>query len=177
MSLLETLMNRRSIRKYTDEPIPEEKLNAILQAGLLAPSSRGLYPVEFILVRDKKTLARLSKCKSGGAFMLRCADAAIVVIGDAEKSDVWVEDCSIAMTLMHAQAAELGIGSCWIQIRKRTTTNEWEIIDSERAVRRLLGIPEEYGVLAVLSLGNPAEEKDAYPLPEVTGEKIHREGF
>lgn len=53
--------------------------------------------------------------------MLADADAAIIVIGDTEKSDAWIEDCSIAMILMQLEATELGIGSCWVQCRGRTT--------------------------------------------------------
>lgn len=87
MELLKLLQVRRSIRKYKDEAIPEDKLTNIVRAGLLAPSSRGIYPVEFVVVRDKNALERLSESKAGGATMLKNAGAAVVVIGDAAKSD------------------------------------------------------------------------------------------
>lgn len=84
MELLELLQKRRSIRKYTGEHIPEDKLERILQAGLLASSSRAIYPVEFVVTRDKEKLRELSKCKVSSAAMLADADAAIIVIGDTE---------------------------------------------------------------------------------------------
>lgn len=97
MELLKLLQSRRSIRKYTDEHISDETLEKILLAGLLAPSSRAIYPVELVAVRDKEMLRGLSECKAAGAAMLKNADAAIVVIGDTAKSDAWIEDCSITM--------------------------------------------------------------------------------
>ena len=155
MELLKLLQVRRSIRKYKDEAIPEDKLTNIVRAGLLAPSSRGIYPVEFVVVRDKNALERLSESKAGGATMLKNAGAAVVVIGDAAKSDAWIEDCSIAMTLMQLEATEQGIGSCWVQCRGRQTPDG---ASTEDYIRTLLNIPKNYGVLAMLSLGI-ADEK------------------
>ena len=114
MELSEIMFNRRSIRKYTDKEISEEDIKSILKAGLLAPSSRNLHPVEMIVVRDKAMLDSLSRAKTAGAGMLREASRAIVVIGDHDRSDVWVEDCSIVMTYMLLKATALGLGSLWI---------------------------------------------------------------
>ena len=98
MELLDIMRNRRSIRKYTEEDIPEESLTKVLQAGLLAESGKAIRPWEFIVVRDRAMLDELSGCREGGVAMLKEAKCAIVVIGDADKQDVWVEDCSVAMT-------------------------------------------------------------------------------
>ena len=100
MELMDTILKRRSIRKYTGEDIPEETLRQILQAGLLAPTSRNLKPREFYVVKDKDTLRKLSAAKSAGGGMLAQCSAAIAVFGDSEKADTWVEDCSIAMSFM-----------------------------------------------------------------------------
>lgn len=172
MELLELLQKRRSIRRYKDEAISEGKLNNILRAGLLAPSGRGIYPAEFVLVKDKSRLAVLSKSKAGGAAMLKDAGAAIVVIGDTAKSDTWVEDCSIAMTLMQLEATEQGVGSCWVQCRGRLTP---EGTDTEERIKAFLGIPESYGVLAILSLGIADEEPEPRRLPDLECEKLHFE--
>ena len=112
MKLLEIMQNRRSVRKYTGESIADEKMEEILQAGLLSASSRAFRPWEFIVVRDKEMLDKMASCRDGAANMLKGADAAIVVIADGEKSDVWIEDCSIVMSNMHLMADSLGIGSC-----------------------------------------------------------------
>ena len=172
MELLELLQKRRSIRKYTGEDISGEKLEKILQAGLLSPSSRAIYPVEFVAVRDKDTLRMLSQCKVGSAELLKGANAAVVVIGDMAKSDAWIEDCSIAMTLMQLEATEQGIGSCWVQCRGRLTPDG---ASTEEYIRELLGIPECFGVLAILSLGITAETPNARELPAVkSNSKIYR---
>lgn len=165
MELLEILQKRRSVRKYTAENISQDKLEKILQAGLLAPSSRAIYPVELVAVRDKEMLSKLSECKAAGATMLKNADVAIVVVGDTAKSDAWIEDCSITMTLMMLEATEQGVGSCWVQCRGRRTS---EGTSTEKCVRSLLDIPDNFGVLAILSLGMPAENPDARTLPDIS---------
>ena len=113
MELMDTILKRRSIRRYTGEDIPEETLQKILQAGLLAPTSRNLKPWEFYVVRDRETLRKLSMVKNAGGGMLAECSAAIAVFGDSERADTWVEDCSIAMSFMMLMAAEQGVGSCW----------------------------------------------------------------
>ena len=164
MELLKLLQSRRSIRKYAGERISDETLEKILLAGLLAPSSRAIYPVELVAVRDKEMLSKLSECKAAGAAMLKNADAAIVVVGDTAKSDAWIEDCSITMTLMMLEATEQGVGNCWVQCRGRQTA---EGTSTEERIRSLLDIPDNFGVLAILSLGMPAEELAPRELPDI----------
>lgn len=175
MDLLEIMKKRRSIRRYTGEKIPEEKLEMILQAGLLSASGRAIRPWEFIVVQDKETLQYLSECRIGSAKMLQGADCAIVVIADSEKTDVWIEDCSIAMAQMHLMADSLGVGSCWIQGRLR----EAEGKTTEEYVREKLEFPESFRLEAILSLGIPEAEAKAkaHELGELLTEKIHREKF
>ena len=91
MSLLEMLQKRHSIRKYTDANISDQDLQTILQAGLLSASGRAARPWEFIVVRNKETLQKMSESRVGAAKMLANANAAIVVIADESKTDVWVE--------------------------------------------------------------------------------------
>ena len=164
MELLKLLQSRRSIRKYAGERISDETLEKILLAGLLAPSSRAIYPVELVAVRDKEMLRKLSECKAAGAAMLKDADAAIVVIGDTAKSDAWIEDCSITMTLMMLEATEQGVGNCWVQCRGRQTS---EGTSTGERIKSLLDIPDNFGVLAILSLGMPAEELAPRELPDI----------
>ena len=111
MELLELMKHRHSIRKYTDERIRTDNLEKILQAGMLSATGRNKRPWEFIVVREKSMLTQLANSKTAGAQMLSKADTAIVVIADPEKTDTWIEDCSIAMANMHLMAHSLGIGS------------------------------------------------------------------
>lgn len=111
MDLLEVMRKRRSIRKYTGEKIPEKAIDRILKAGLLSPSGRGVRPWEFIVVRDRDMLKEMSECRVGAAKMLEGADCAIVVLGDEEKTDVWVEDW-LHCHVEHAfDGGQLGVGA------------------------------------------------------------------
>lgn len=172
--LLSMMQARRSVRKYTGEPVPEEALEKILQAGLLAPSGRAIRPWELIVVRDGAMLDRMAGSRSHGAGMLAGADTAIVVVGDADKTDVWTEDCSIVMTQMHLMADVLGVGSCWIQGRLREASDGRT---TEAYLRELLGFPENYRLEAILSLGMPDGHPEPRKLEELPIEKIHREKF
>ena len=117
----------------------------------------GKKPVECIVVQDRETIARLKTYKKHGTTPLETAPLAIVLLGDREKSDTWVEDASIAATLIQLEVVKLGLGSTWIQLRLR----EGDSGPSEDAFRKELGIPERYGVLNVVAIGHKAEEKAA----------------
>ena len=112
MELLTYFQNRRSVRSYTGEPVPKEALAQILQAGMLSASGKALRPWEFIIVRERPVLDALAGCRGAASQMLREASCAIVVLGDETRSDVWVEDCAVAMANMHLMADGLGLGSC-----------------------------------------------------------------
>lgn len=174
MELLNLLQKRRSVRQYTGEHIPEEKIERILQAGLLAMSGRGVKPWEFIVVRDKDVLRKMVAIRDAGANMLAGADAAIVVLADETKTDVWTEDASIAMAYMHLMAANIGLGSCWVQGRlRKAATGE----TTEEALRQLLGFPEKLRLEAVLSLGEASQNLEAHSLEELLLERIHYEKY
>lgn len=174
MGLLDIMQKRRSVRTYTGEPVSEEKVTSILQAGLLSASGKAIRPWEFIVVRNKETLAAMAECRVAGSKMLSAADCAIVVLGDEEKSDVWVEDCSVAMANMHLMADSLGVGSCWIQGRLREAPGERT---TEEYLRELLKFPENFRLEAILSLGMPKNHPEAYELEKLSMEKVHREVF
>jgi nitroreductase len=169
--MMETFLNRRSVRSYTGEAVPMEKLNTIIMAGLSSASSRAIRPWDLIVVRDKDKLIEMSGCRlKGSSRMLAGADAAIVVVGDEERSDVWIEDCSVVMANMHLIASALGVGSCWIQGRDR------EAVDGETTedfLRRILQFPSESRLLAILSLGMPDEELPARTPESLPFNKVH----
>jgi len=174
MDLLEIMRKRRSVRRYTGEPIPEETVTKILQAGLLSPSGHNKKPWEFVVVQDKEMLSLLSRSRVGSAKMLEGAACAIVVFGDNELTDVWAEDCSIAMYGMHLMADFLGVGSCWIQGRCRDAENG---SSADAYVRELLHVPEQYRLEAILSLGMRENHPKAHELDELLWDKVHRETF
>lgn len=174
MELMKLLQHRHSVRSYTGEPVPEEALNQVLEAGLISASSRSLCPWEFIVVRDRGTLEQMSRCRAGGAGMLAGADCAVVVVADEARCDVWIEDCSIAMSNMHLMADAMGLGSCWIQGRLRKAPDGR---DTEESLRDLLHFPQGYRLEAILSLGMPAAHAAPRSLDTLDRSKIHREQF
>lgn len=174
MDFLHLLLTRRSIRKYTQDPIPKEKLEAVVTAGIIGPSSRARRPWDLVVVQDPATLEALSHCRQGSAKMLAGAKAAVVVFADTTKTDVWPEDCSIAMLNMHLTAHALGLGSCWIQGRLRQAEDGGS---TEESCRKLLSVPDHYALEAILSLGIPADHPPAHTLEELDRSKIHYETF
>ena len=116
----------------------------------------------------------MSECREGAAKMLVNASAAIVVVTDKTKSDVWVEDCSIVMSNMHLMADSLGLGSCWIQGRMRNTADGQT---TEAYLRKLLGYPDEFGLEAILSLGVPATHAPRRELSDLPMSKVHFESY
>jgi len=172
--MIELLRTRRSIRKFTAEKVSAESLETLVEAALRAPSSRGLNPWEFILVDDRELLLKLSVAKQHGAEFLKGAPLGIVVCADSNRSDVWVEDCSIAAIIIQLTAVSLGLGSCWAQMRNRMHDAEQT---SEAYIQKLLGLPEHVKVEAIIGIGHPAETKDPVPAAKLQQEKIRHNGW
>lgn len=163
-------VTRHSIRKYTSEPLEAEDVQLILEAALLAPTSKSSRSWQFVVVDDRDMLARLAECKPAGAAPIARCPMSVVVLGDPAKSDPWIEDASIAAEFMQLQAADLGLGSCWIQVRGRQTADGlW----SEDYVRRLLEIPEELQVLCIMTFGHKDEERRPVDTSKLLWEKVH----
>lgn len=173
MDLLETMLGRRSVRAYTDEPVTEDDLEKILDAGMLAPSGKGIRPWHFIVVTDPAHIKALIGCRKGGPKMLETATAAICVLGDTTKSDTCIEDSSVVLDQMHLMAGTLGLGSCWLQVRLRPS--EEEGTSTEEFLRQRLGFPEEMELEAMLVLGHPAQKPAAHTLEELPQGRVHRE--
>ncbi len=155
-SMLELMRKRRSIRKFKKDGIAQAAIDDLKEAVLLSPSSRGKRPWKFFFVQDAGVIAKLSCCKESGSAFLKDAPLAVVVCCDESLSDVWIEDCSIAATIVHLTAESLGLGSCWIQVRNRRYNAE---STSEDYVRKILGIDIPVRVLAIIAIGIPDEVK------------------
>lgn len=174
VDVLAALHHRRSVRKYTGERIPDEKIERVLEAGLLAASGRGLRPWELVVVRERATLDTLAQCRAAGSQMLAGADAAVAVVADPAVADTWIEDCSIVMANMHLTADALGLGSCWIQGRMRDASDGRSTRDY---VADALGLPAGYEIEAILSLGMPETHPEPRTIDDALRAKVHRERF
>lgn len=162
---VDAIFSRRSIRKYTEEPVKEESMKTLLEAGMAAPSSNNRKPWHFVVVRDRETLRRLAEAHPHGK-MLGGAAAAIAVCGDTELSPVyWVQDCSAATENILIAVAALGLGAVWLGCHPRE--------ERVAPIKEILGIPESVGVLSLIALGHPAEQKS--PRTQYDELQIHRE--
>lgn len=174
-SMYKLLQVRRSYRKFLETPVEKEKQDALLRNALMSPAGKSLNPWEFIVVTDKQTQEKMSKCKPFGAAFVAEAPLSIVVIADTEKSDVWIEDCSIAAFNLQLSAEDMGLGSCWCQIRKRTGVEE--DTTAENYIKELLEIPEKYAVECIISIGYKGMERKPFNEDKLQFEKIHTEKF
>ncbi|GHV58157.1 NAD(P)H nitroreductase [Bacteroidia bacterium] len=166
----ELITTRRSVRQYTDEPLLPAEVEQIMRSALLSPSSKNSRSWQFVLVEDKEMLKKLSLCKSSGAIPLENCAVAIVVMTDPLQSEAYIEDSSIAATYIQLQVEDLGLGSCWIQIRGRETADGY---DSEQYVRDLLDIPLQLSVGCIIAIGRKARESKPHDEEKLQWEKLH----
>ena len=150
------VQNRRSHRKFTQEEINGEDLRLILRAALMSPTSKNQRNWQFVVVDDPVLLEKLSDAKELGAAFIKGAPVAVVVVGNTTENDCWIEDCSIASISMQYQAEELGIGSCWAQMRGRGLNDGTSADD---VIRGLLNMPADLSVLCVIAFGHKADER------------------
>lgn len=169
-SFHELVMNRRSIRKYTDEPISGDDVKTILEAALMAPSSKRSMPWEFVVVEDREKLAEMAKCRALGTLPLTRCPLAILVTASSEVSDAWVEDGSIAAVFMQLQATDLGLGSCWVQVRNRFDESGEP---AENIIRSIIDIPDEQHILCAIAIGHKDEERKPLDPEKCLWEKVH----
>lgn len=164
------IKRRRSTRKFTSQLLKPEQVELILKAALMAPSSKGKSSWQFVVVEDKEMLLKLSHSKThGSAFLEGCA-LAVVVLGSVMESDVWVEDAAVASIYMQLQAEDLGLGSCWCQIRNRQTEDG---TDASQYVRELLDIPYQLEVVSIIGFGYKGQERKPFDESRLQWEKIH----
>ena len=161
MDALEAIRRRRSVRKYTGDPIPREHLEIIVDAGRLAASGSNNQPWDFVVVTDR---AMIDQLKIASQWMEQ-AGAIIAVVLDPE-SRWWLEDGSAAVENMLIAATALGYGSCWL---------EGYTLPREEEFKTLLGVPREKRLLTLVPIGVPVEwpTQDKKPLSQV----IHWETY
>jgi len=163
MDIKEIIRKRYSCRSYKDTPVPEEKLKSILEAAWLSPSASNRQPYKFIIVKDKERRAKLAEAAAGQSFI---ATAAIIIAGVSLEPErimscqvpTYAVDLAIAMEHIALQAAAEGLGTCWIGAF------------SQQEAKKILEVPEEYKIVALMPLGYPADSpgpKDRKSLDEL----------
>ena len=158
MEFKEIIARRHSVRKFTDQPVEREIIDEMIAEAMTAPSSRNTRSTGFMIVEDKSLLEAISEMRESGSAFVKDAAAAIVVLGDAEKTDLWVDNASISTTFLMLSAVDKGLGSCWVHVngRPRSKTDASKGM-AEDYLRELLGIKDNMKVLCVLALGYESE--------------------
>jgi len=162
---METILSRRSIRKYTSREVTDAQIEQLLKAAMAAPSAGNEQPWEFVVMKDRTILITIPKFHPY-ALMLNEASAAILVCGDLQRekfSGYWVQDCSAATENMLLAAVALGLGAVWLGI--------YPVEERVRGMRKLLNIPETIVPFSLVSIGYPAEQKE--PAGRFDASRIH----
>ncbi|MDD6818790.1 MAG: nitroreductase family protein [Prevotella sp.] len=165
---------RRSHRKFTDEEISPEHVQSILRAALMSPTSKSQRAWQFVVVDDKTDIEKLADAKDLGSQFMKGAPLAIVVLGDPQKNDCWVEDGSIAAVSMQYQAEELGLGSCWVQMRGRGLADG---TPADEVIRGVLDIPANLNTLCIIAVGHKADERKPQNEDNLKWENVHAEKY
>ena len=170
----ELIKKRRSMRKFTDKELTQDEVVTLLKAALMSPTSKRSNAWQFVVVDDKETLKTLAHCKEHGAAFLADAALAIVVTADPLASDVWIEDASVASIMIQLQAEDMGLGSCWIQVRERFTASG---MASDEFVHSVLDLPLQLQTLSIIAIGHKGMECKPFDEEHLQWEKIHINKF
>ncbi len=168
MDAMQAILTRRSIRRYTSQPVSDEMVIELLKAAMSAPTA-GNQPWHFVVIRDRSTLDSVSGFHPH-AEMLKQASAAISISGDPTVGTLegrWLLDCAAATENILIAANALGLGACWVGI--------YPVEERIEGLRKLLGMPDHVIPLSMVSLGVAAEKKD--PPARFKTERIHYENW
>ena len=166
----ELVKTRRSHRKFSSEEIAPEAVQLIMRAALMSPTSKSQRAWQFVVVDDKTDIEKLADAKNLGSQFMKGAPLAVVVLGDPMQNDCWVEDGSIAAISMQYQAEELGLGSCWVQMRGRGLEDG---TPADEVIRGILDIPANYNVLCVVAFGHYIDERKPQNEDNLKWENVH----
>jgi nitroreductase len=161
---------RRSVREYKEKEVTDKQIKEILTAAMVAPSANHVNPWEFVVVKNKETLRKLSEIGMWQRFVAE-ANSAIVVTANPIDTDKWIQDCSVAASHIYLEATNQGLGSCWANVMSDPVKEN----EKEKFVREILNIPEGYRVLCIMALGYPKNKIKEHSEDEYREDKVHRE--
>ncbi|BBD08995.1 nitroreductase family protein [Desulfovibrio ferrophilus] len=167
MDIIEAIHTRRSIRKFTDQPVDEAQVTQLLQAAMSAPSAGNAQPWQFVVIEDRQTLSKIPEFHPYAA-MCRQAPLAILVCGDTSLEKYpgyWVQDCSAAVQNILLAVHGLGLGAVW--------TGIYPDLPRVEGMRNLLGLPEQIQPLALIPIGHP--DQPSGKVDRFRPERIHHD--
>lgn len=170
MDFRELVQRRRSHRHFSEQEINADDVRLIMRAALMSPTSKGSRSWQFVVTDDRITLQKLADAKTAGGQFLSEAALAVAVLGSPVQNDCWIEDAAIAAISMQYQAEELGLGSCWIQMRGRGLSDG---TTADEVIRGVLGIPEDMSCLCVVAFGRKADERKPQNEDRLKWENVH----
>ncbi len=157
MEYKDVIAARHSVRRFDGRQVGRGVLEEIVADAGLAPSSRNSRSTSFIIIDDPEMMDRLSQMREYGSAFLKDAPAAIVVVGDTTKTDLWVDNAAICATFLMLSATDRGLGSCWVHVNGRTRNRHDDGRGyAEAYLRTFLDIPESSSILCVVAIGYPA---------------------
>jgi nitroreductase len=163
--LIQTIFARRSIRRYTSEPVSEEDIQTLLEAAMCAPSASNRKPWQFVVVTEREMIDALADAHPHGKMLFE-APLCISVCGDlTEMERYWVQDCSAATENLLLAAVALGLGAVWLGVYPRD--------ERVTAVRPILALPDHITPLNLIAIGHPGEKKP--PRTQYDKSRVHRE--
>ena len=163
--LIGTIFARRSIRKFTDEPVSEDDVKTLLEAAMAAPSASNRKPWHYVVVTRRENLDRLADAHKY-AQMLREAPLCVAVCGDTSISErFWVQDCSAATENLLLAVTALGLGAVWCGVHPSE--------ERVKEIGEILGIEAPVRPLNIIVIGHPAETKE--PRTQYDQSRVHRE--
>ncbi len=163
--MLKTIKKRRSIRQYRDKEVEDEKIEEILRAAMTAPSAHHRRPWRFWVIRDPKIKEKLSQVHRWASFV---AKAPVVLVIGSDKDEFWIEGGAIVASFVYLEATNQDLGTCWVQVREMKTEKGEE---SEKYVKKLLGVGKEVRILCLMPLGYPQKALPGHSR-EIEKEKI-----
>jgi nitroreductase len=161
--MLDFIYKRRSIRKYTEQPVEDEKITEMLKAAMAAPSANNKQPWHFVVIKSRETLDKIAEAHPH-AKMAAGAPLAIVVCGDADNYYLW-QDCAASTQNLLLAAANIGLGAVWCGLRE----------EREISMRNILDVPDHIRTFSLVVIGYPGEEKPART--QYKEDKVHYEGW
>ena len=162
MEFKELIAQRRSIRRFSDRPVPREVVDRLLAEALTAPSARNTRTTRFLVVDDPALVARMADMRDYGSAFLKGAPLAVVVLGETSASDLWRENAAISATVLQLACVDEGLGSCWVHVHGRPRRKEAP--EGEKAadyLRSFLPIPDSCEPLCAVAVGY----SDFHPAP------------
>jgi nitroreductase len=153
MEAMKAILSRRSIRKYTEQPVPDEAVKELLEAAMSAPSAGNQQPWHFVVIKDRGILDEIPKYHPYSQ-MVKQASVAILVCGDLKSEKhkgYWVQDCSAATENLLIAVEAKGLGAVWLGVYPRE--------DRVNGLRELLGLPEHVVPLSLIPIGHKGEQK------------------